>query len=268
MSPQRAPFPGEDALSNADLGTRRPASKRTWGLWHFAALWVGMSVCIPTYMLAASMIASGLNWWQSLAIILLGNAIVLLPMIVTGHAAPPTASRSRGVARASYGVRGAHLPALLRSMVACGWFGIQTWVGGLAISALLGSVWPAWLEIGGGARFMGHGAPEFLGFLLFWLVNLFFDLERHRVDQVAGDTVGAVPDRHGARAAGVGGSPAPVDWAWALEGVESTGPDPPAQQPGGFFVGTFVPWLTAMVGYWATLALNIPDFTRFARTAA
>src|SRR5678815_4445244 len=102
-----------------------PLSARTWGVWHFAALWVGMSVCIPTYMLAASMIASGLNWWQSLTIIVLGNAI-----------------------------------ALLRSLVACGWFGIQTWVGGLAISALLGSLWPAWLGIGGGERFMGHTVPE------------------------------------------------------------------------------------------------------------
>ena len=133
-----------------------------------------MSVCIPTYMLAASMIASGLNWWQSLAIILLGNAIVLLPMIVTGHAGTRYGIPFPVFARASYGVRGAHLPALLRSLVACGWFGIQTWVGGLAISALLGSVWPAWLGIGGGARFMGHGAPEFLGFFLFWLMNLYF----------------------------------------------------------------------------------------------
>ena len=173
MSPERAALPHEDALSNADLAPTSP-SQRTWGMWHFAALWVGMSVCIPTYMLAASMIASGLNWWQSLAIIVLGNAIVLLPMIVTGHAGTRYGIPFPVFARASYGVRGAHVPALLRSLVACGWFGIQTWIGGLAISALLGSMWPAWLGIGGGERFMGHSVPEFLGFLLFWLMNLYF----------------------------------------------------------------------------------------------
>jgi NCS1 family nucleobase:cation symporter-1 len=173
MQPERVAFTGEDALFNADLAPASPA-QRTWGLWNFAALWVGMSVCIPTYMLAASMIASGLNWWQSLGIIFLGNAIVLVPMVITGHAGTRYGIPFPVFARASFGVRGAHLPALLRSLVACGWFGIQTWVGGLAISALLGEVWPGWRELGGGATFMGHGVPEFLGFFLFWLMNIYF----------------------------------------------------------------------------------------------
>jgi NCS1 family nucleobase:cation symporter-1 len=262
MSPER-PLPHEDALSNADLAPTS-ASQRTWGLWHFAALWVGMSVCIPTYMLAANMIASGLNWWQSLAIIVLGNAIVLLPMIATGHAGTKYGIPFPVFARASYGVRGAHLPALLRSLVACGWFGIQTWVGGLAISALLGSVWPAWLGIGGGARFMGHTLPEFLGFFIFWLMNLYFVwngtesikwLETLSAPFLIVTGI-ALLVWAGTRAGGLG---AALEASDRLVGA-------PAQPRASFFVGVFVPWLTAMVGYWATLALNIPDFTRFART--
>ncbi len=263
MSPEPVRLPLEDALSNADLAPT-PASQRTWGLWHFAALWVGMSVCIPTYMLAASMIASGLNWWQSLAIILLGNAIVLLPMIVTGHAGTRYGIPFPVFARASYGVRGAHLPALLRSLVACGWFGIQTWVGGLAISALVGSVWPEWLALGGGARFMGHSVPEFLGFFLFWLMNLYFVW--HGTESIKWLETLSAPFLivtglallvwAASRAGGVDAALAATD---RLVGA-------PASGGWRFFVAVLVPWLTAMVGYWATLAINIPDFTRFARS--
>src|SRR5687767_10968499 len=112
MPSNRGAAHGDEGLSNADLAPTTPA-QRTWGLWHYAALWVGMSVCIPTYMLAASMIAAGLNWWQSLAIIFLGNAIVLVPMLVTGHAGTRYGIPFPVFARASYGVRGAHLPAIL-----------------------------------------------------------------------------------------------------------------------------------------------------------
>jgi NCS1 family nucleobase:cation symporter-1 len=251
------------ALSNPDLAPTTP-EQRTWGLWHFAALWVGMSVCIPTYMLAASMIASGLDWRESLIILTVGNAIVLLPMLVTGHAGTRYGIPFPVFARASYGVRGAHLPALLRSLVACGWFGIQTWVGGLAISALVGTIWPGWLAIGHGIPHMGHAVPEFLGFLLFWLINLYFVwngtesikwLETLSAPFLIVTGI-ALLWWAAARAGGLGAALAATNHLVGTTG----GPR------GGFVVGVLVPWLTAMVGYWATLALNIPDFTRFART--
>src|SRR5688572_8838860 len=112
--------PAPSPLVNADLAPT-PVAARTWGRWHIASLWVGLSVCIPTYMLAASMIQAGMNWWQSLLVILLGNAIVLVPMIINGHAGTRYGIPFPVYARAAYGLRGAHLPALLRSMVACGW---------------------------------------------------------------------------------------------------------------------------------------------------
>ena len=252
----------EDALSNADLAPTT-AAQRTWGLWNFAALWIGISVCIPTYMLAATMIASGLNWWQSLVIILLGNAIVLVPMLITGHAGTRYGIPFPVLARASYGVRGAHLPGLLRSLVACGWFGIQTWVGGLAISALVATMWPAWKDLGGGASFMGHGVPEYIGFVVFWLMNLYFvwagtnSIKWLEAVSAPFEILTGVALLWWATRE-VGGVEAALAASDRLVGASSTGGV-------SFFITVFLPWLTAMVGYWATLAINIPDFTRYAR---
>src|SRR3989454_5203968 len=162
-------------LVNADLAPTG-IGQRTWKVWHIASLWIGMSVCIPTYMLAASMIAAGMNWWQSLVAILLGNMIVLVPLVISAHAGTRYGIPFPVFARAAFGTRGAHIPSLLRAVVACGWFGIQTWIGGLAINALLGILWPPWSALGGEWRFMGDGLPYFLSFLLFWAINLYFVL--------------------------------------------------------------------------------------------
>ncbi|MDH3298683.1 MAG: cytosine permease, partial [Gemmatimonadota bacterium] len=135
-------------LINDDLAPT-PPDKRTWNTWHVASLWVGMSVCIPTYMLSASMIQAGMSWRQSLLAILLGNVLVLLPLVINAHAGTRYGIPFPVYARASFGLMGAHIPSLARSVVACGWFGIQTWIGGLAIHALLGILWPAWSSLGG-----------------------------------------------------------------------------------------------------------------------
>lgn len=160
-------------LLNDDLAPTS-AQQRTWNMWHVASLWVGMSVCIPTYMLAASMIGAGMTWWQSLLAIFLGNAIVLVPMVVNAHAGTRYGIPFPVYARASFGTVGAQIPSLLRAVVACGWFGIQTWIGGLAINALLGMLWSGWAEIGGGWSFMGYGMSHYASFLLFWGINLYF----------------------------------------------------------------------------------------------
>ena len=247
-------------LVNPDLAPTAIA-RRTWNLWHIASLWVGMSVCIPTYMLAASMIDAGMSWRQSLVAILLGNAIVLVPLVINAHAGTRYGIPFPVYARAAFGVRGAHVPSLLRSVVACGWFGIQTWIGGLAISALLAILWPPWQALGGAWRFMGYGLPQYLGFGLFWLINLCFVwagtesikwLETLSAPFLIATGLALL----GWAAAKAGGIGTILDRADALR---------PSTARTSFF-GVFVPWVTAMVGYWATLSLNIPDFTRYAKS--
>ncbi len=250
-------------LVNADLAPTRLA-QRTWNLWHLASLWVGMSVCIPTYMLAASMVGAGMTWRQSLVAILLGNAIVLVPMVINAHAGTRYGIPFPVFARAAFGTTGAHVPSLLRAVVACGWFGIQTWVGGLAIHALLGILWPAWLSVGGAWRFMGYGLPQFAAFLIFWAINMYFvwagTESIRRLETIAAPLLIVMGLALLAWAAGrSGGLGTVLARADALQ---------PAGTPSGgrFYLTVFVPWVTAMVGFWATLSLNIPDFTRFARS--
>src|SRR3954467_7706621 len=128
-----------ESLYSEDLAPV-PVTKRKWNTWNYAALWISMSLCIPTYMLASSLIGGGMNWWQAILTIFLGNTIVLFPMILNGHAGARYGIPFPVLVRASFGLRGANLPAMLRAIVACGWFGIQTWIGGNALSPLV-RVW-------------------------------------------------------------------------------------------------------------------------------
>jgi nucleobase:cation symporter-1, NCS1 family len=258
--------PAPSPLLNDDLAPT-PLAARTWGRWHIASLWVGLSVCIPTYMLAASMIQAGLNWWQSVLVILAGNVIVLVPMIINAHAGTRYGIPFPVYARAAYGPKGAHLPSLLRAVVACGWFGIQTWIGGLAVSALIQFLWPGWADLGGGWRFMGYGLPEFAGFFIFWLINLWFvwaGTESIKwMETVSAPflilmglaLLGWAVEKVGGLGLILSQSDALMTARQDLSGRE-------------WLLGVVIPWTTAMVGYWATLSLNIPDFTRFARSQA
>jgi NCS1 family nucleobase:cation symporter-1 len=250
-------------LINADIAPTR-LNQRTWNLWHIASLWVGMSVCIPTYMLAASMIDAGLSWQASLFAIVLGNAIVLVPMIINAHAGTKYGIPFPVYARAAFGTAGAHVPALLRAVVACGWFGIQTWIGGLAINALVGILWPAWLGLGGEWRFMGYGVSQYLSFLAFWLINMYFvwaGTESIKwLETLSAPLLIVMGLALLAWAAlKVGGFGDMLAGADALSGNA-------AQRGGPSALAVLVPWVTAMVGYWATLSLNIPDFTRYAKS--
>src|SRR6202453_3019873 len=130
-------------LWNKDLAPI-PRDRRTWGTYNYAALWVAMSVNIPTYMLASAMIAGGMNWKQALVTVFLGNVIVLIPMLLNAHAGAQYGIPFPVFARSSFGVLGANVPAILRALVACGWVGIQTWIGGVAINTLLAAVRPEW----------------------------------------------------------------------------------------------------------------------------
>src|SRR6201987_3542248 len=153
----------DSSLYNNDLAPV-PPGRRTWRTYNYAALWISMSVNIPTYMLASGMIAGGMNWKQALFTVFLGNVIVLIPMLLNAHAGAQYGIPFPVFARASFGVLGANLPAILRALVACGWFGIQTWIGGQAISSMLKVVWPA---------SAANPATIWVCFFAFWLLNIF-----------------------------------------------------------------------------------------------
>src|SRR6201981_105659 len=153
----------DPSLYNSDLAPI-PIEKRSWGTYNYASLWVAMSVCIPTYMLASGLIAGGMNWYQAVGTILLGNLIVLIPMLLNAHAGTRYGIPFPVFVRASFGVRGANVPAGVRALVACGWFGIQSWIGGQAIYSMLRIVWPEAGNLSG---------AHWVCFFFFWAINMF-----------------------------------------------------------------------------------------------
>jgi NCS1 family nucleobase:cation symporter-1 len=236
------------SLYNEDLAPV-PASRRTWGTYNYASLWVGMSVCIPTYMLASGLIAGGMSWWQAVGTILLGNVIVLIPMLLNAHAGTKYGIPFPVLVRASFGVVGANVPAVLRALVACGWFGIQTWIGGQAIQAMLRILWPSWAAWPGG---------QWVCFLGFWALNIVVIL-------LGIETIKFLEGIGAPFMLGVG-----ILLLWWVTG-KAGGFGPVLSAPSRFhsageFWRFFVPSLTGMVGFWATVALNIPDFTRYAKS--
>ncbi|MEK7330911.1 MAG: NCS1 family nucleobase:cation symporter-1, partial [Candidatus Eisenbacteria bacterium] len=245
-------------LSNPDIAPI-PASQRTWNWWHYCALWIGMSVCITTYTLASGLIDSGMSWRQAMLTIFLGNCIVLVPMLLNAHAGTRYGIPFPVFARASFGVLGSNVPALLRAMVACGWFGIQTWIGGAAIYQLTKIVWPGITSLPNIVPgFIGISTGELAAFLLFWAMNVYFIVKGTEsikwLESLAAPFLIIV-------------GLALLAWAY----VRAGGFGPILSQPSRFqsqaeFLKVFFPALTAMVGYWATLSLNIPDFTRYARS--
>jgi len=249
-----------NGLWNQDLAPT-DASQRTWRWYHFAALWVGMVMCIPAYTLSASLIEVGMSWDQAVLTVFLGNAIVLLPMLLIGHAGAKYGVPYAVLARASFGTTGARLPAMMRAIVACGWYGIQTWFGGLMIYTLVGVLVGHPL---GGEKIAGLGinGAQLLCFLAFWAVQFWYIL--HGIEAIRKLETYTAPLKILVCFALL---------AWIYNKAGGLGPilHQPSQfveggKKAGEFWHVFWPSLTAMVGFWATLALNIPDFTRFAKT--
>ena len=244
------------ALYSEDLAPIS-AEKRTWTTWNYAALWISMSLCIPTYMLSSSLIQGGMNWWQAILTIFLGNTVVLIPMILNGHAGAKYGIPFPVFARASFGTAGANIPAMLRAIVACGWFGIQTWIGGFAIYQMA-RLWIPSLDT------LPQIFPDSFGlqtgpaicFILFWLLNMYVvylgveSIRKLLVFKAIFLPVAAL-----------------ALLFWALSAAHGLGPilDTPSKFTNSTdFFHFFFPALTGMVGFWATLSLNIPDFTRYA----
>ncbi|MGI9088764.1 MAG: NCS1 family nucleobase:cation symporter-1 [Chthoniobacterales bacterium] len=247
-------------LSNADLAPV-PNERRTWRVGSFAALWISMSACIPTYMLASSLIGGGMNWSQAILTIFLGNLIVVIPMILNAHAGTRYGIPFPVFCRASFGVRGANVPALMRAFVACGWFGIQTWIGGAAIYKILGVFFPS-LTTTGAPTFLGITFPAFVCFMLFWAINMFVVYKGIESIRFLLNIKAPLLIALGLLLLG-----------WAYRNAGGFGPilaQPSAfalgQPKAGQFWSFFVPGLTGMIGFWATFSLNIPDFSRYART--
>ncbi len=246
----------QSSLYNHDLAPV-PIARRDWTTYNYAALWISMAHCIPTYMLASGLMTAGMNWWQALVTILLGNTIVLIPILLNSHPGTKYGIPFPVFARAAYGTIGSNLPALMRALVACGWFGIQAWIGGEALHTLFTSLLPAWPGLLG-AGFSGHTTTEWLSFLLFWALNVAIIYRGMNLLRLVENW--AAPFVLVMTA---------ILLAWAIR--EANGLGPLLAQPGRFetlaeFLPVFVPSLTAMIGFWATLSLNMPDFTRFGRS--
>lgn len=241
-------------LYNHDLAPVAVA-KRNWTTYNFAALWVGMAACIPTYMLSSGLIASGMNWWQAIMTIMLGNVIVLIPILLNSHPGTKYGIPFPVFARAAYGTYGSNLPALMRALVACGWFGIQSWLGGKALHTLFTSLYKDWPTLLGGPVLLEHSATEWISFAIFWSLNVLviyrgMDLLK-KIEGMAAPFVLLMCG---------------LLVVWAVSSAHGVGTL--LSDPGKFkdlpsFIAVFIPSLTGMIGFWATLSLNMPDFTRY-----
>src|SRR5258705_1773576 len=253
------PLPARTPLANDDL-LPVPADRRTWNWWNIASLWIGMAICIPTYTLASGLMASGWTWQAAVGAVILGNLVVLIPIALNSYAGTRYGIPFRVLARASFGVLGANVPAVLRGLVACGWLGIQTWIGGWAIYKLIEVLWPGIAtlpQILPG--FVGLNTGEFLCFLVFWAMNVWIVLRG--MDSIKFLETWGSPFL---LAVGV------ALFVWAAVRVGGIGPmleNPSGSAVGrlGGLGGVFGAGLTSAVAFWGTMALSIPDFSRYAR---
>jgi len=244
-------------IYNHDLAPTRIA-QRTWTTYTFAALWVSMAHCIPTYKLAAGLITLGMNWWQALVTILIGNLIVLVPILANSHPGTKYGIPFPVFARAAYGIYGANLPAVMRALVACGWFGINAWIGGQALQTFFRALWAGWPTLLGEGLVGGHLLTEWVSFALFWAINILIVVRGmellRKVENLAAPFVLVMTA---------------LLVTWAITKAHGLGPIVSGHDEFptlGAFWKVFVPSVTAMVGFWATLSLNMPDFTRFGRS--
>src|ERR1700690_3610532 len=236
------------SLYNEDLAPI-PASRRSWGTYNYAALWVAMSVNIPTYMLASAMIAGGMSWKQAIFTVFLGNVLVLAPMLLNAHAGAKYGIPFPVFARASFGVLGANVPAVLRALVACGWFGINAWIGGAAVNVMVSVLVPSWRTYAPGVWICFGG---------FWLLHVIVIMRGIRTLRFLQGVTAPFLLLIGL---------ALLAWAVVKAGGFGTMLAAPSKfQTFGEFFHFFIPSLTGVVGFWATVALNIPDFTRYARS--
>lgn len=241
-------------LYNEDLAPV-PRGLRTWRTYNYITLWLGMSSQIPTYLVAAGLITLGMNWWQALGTVALGNALILIPILLNSYVGTRYGIPFPVFARSSYGLFGANLPALMRGFVACGWFGIQTWIGGTAINLGIAAAFPGWADFGGNIG--GNPLGMWISFGIFWAIHMYIiyrGMETLRRFQTWAAPI--------VLAFGLGLA------IWMIIAADGFGPI--LSQPGSLntfdeFMPVFIPSLVGVMALWATLSLNVSDFTRFAK---
>jgi NCS1 family nucleobase:cation symporter-1 len=246
--------PGNNSLYNEDLAPVAQG-ERTWSMLNYLTLWVGMSSQIPTYLVASGLIILGMNWWQAILTVALGNVLILIPILLNSHVGAKYGIPFPVFARASYGVYGANLPAIMRGLVATGWFGIQTWIGGTAVNLGIAAVFHGWTTFGG--KIGGYPLGMWLSFLFFWALHMYIIYKG--MDALRRLQTWAAPI---VLAFGIGLA------TWMIvagHGFGSMLSDPGRLNSFGTFMPVFIPSLVGVMALWATLSLNVPDFTRFAR---
>jgi NCS1 family nucleobase:cation symporter-1 len=255
-------LPARTPLANEDLLPVSP-DRRTWNWWHIASLWIGMAICIPTYTLASGLVDQGWTWQAAVGAVVLGNIVVLVPIALNSYAGTRYGIPFPVLARASFGVHGANIPAILRALVACGWFGIQTWIGGWAIYKLFEAMWPAIATLPQFLpAFVGLNTGELLCFMLFWAMNVWIVLRGM-------DSIKFLETWGSPFLLAVGA--ALFVWAWVRSGsLGAMLQNPTAVGPSGgarpAVATVFGAGLTSAVAFWGTMALSIPDFSRYARS--
>eukprot|EP01018_Ginkgo_biloba_P020242 Gb_34051 [translate_table: standard] len=252
----------DQSLINEDL---KPTSieERSFSGWEMASLWIGLVVGVPSYYMAGSLVEMGMAWWQGIATVMAGNLLLLLPLVLTGHPGTKYGISFPVLSRASFGIRGAHIPTILRGLVGCGWFGIETWIGGQAIFVLLNALLKGQLT-GKLIPWLGTTLPEFGCFLVFWFLQML--IIWNGMDSIRKLENYSAPILMTLSAA-------LLLWAYVNAGgfgsMLSLGSQFGKGSPQeGRFWSVFFPSLTANIGFWATVALNIPDFTRYAKSQA
>lgn len=245
----------DPTLINDDLKPTTP-SQRTFSGWEMASLWIGLVVGVPSYYLAGSLVELGMAWWQGIATVVAANLILLVPLILTGEPGARYGISFPVLARSSFGIRGAHVPTLLRALVGCGWYGIETWIGGEAIFLLL----PNSIKQSSLANilpWLGTSPLEFCCFIVFWLAQLSIvwkgmegirELEKYSAPILIALTSCL------------------LIWAYVNAGGLGHMLSLTSHLSVSQFWSLFFPSLTANISFWATLALNIPDFTRYAKS--
>lgn len=232
------------------------AEQRTWTTYSYAALWIGMSHNLATWALAAGLIAVGMSWLQAIIVIAIANVVVLIPMLLNAHAGTKYGIPFAVFLRTMYGVRGANFGALLRAFVACGWFGIQTWLGGSGVAVVLGKIFGDWWT--NASEVAGEPWTMWLSFAIFWILQMAMiwkGMETiRRFENWAGPAVMVV---------------AVIMLVWMA--IEVGGLGPVVDQPsklgwGPEFWAVFFPSLMGMIAFWSTMSLSIPDFTRFSKS--
>jgi NCS1 family nucleobase:cation symporter-1 len=255
---------------NEDLAPTSVA-ERTWTTYNISMLWVGMSICIPSLALASGLIGMGVSPWMAVLNVALGNVIILVPIQMNSHIGTKYGIPFPLFARMTFGTKGAHLPAILRGVTACGWTAVQAWVGGGAVAAVIGifakkfadQSWTMSLPSWGGMQTVSTGT--FIGYVLFMLFVCWVaykGLEQIKwVQNIGGPILIVVMI-----ALLIWSASQASNAGYGFWDVMNQSSDQALLDSNGGLALVYLGGLMGNIAFWATMALNIPDFSRYAKS--